>query len=111
MKKQKRDRIIRIRWVDADGIYVPLDGRTLERPERAAARWTEQWAGPENVIYGHAVRALSDPVIEGRTFGIDTGCVFGGRLTAMVLYEGHEQVEFVQVRARASYHEPLLDTD
>lgn len=45
--------------------------------------WTELWDGPERVIYGHdAERGLQ---VGEKHVGIDTGCVYGGRLTAFVM--------------------------
>jgi diadenosine tetraphosphatase ApaH/serine/threonine PP2A family protein phosphatase len=60
-----------------------------ETPEGAVSWWT-LWKGPESVIYGHAVHSLVSPRIDEpqpgiRCIGIDTGCVFGGRLTAAII--------------------------
>jgi len=57
-------------------------------PSKAPAGWTfwtNHWKGPERVIFGHTVldRALVSPW----AVGIDTGCVHGGSLTAVVLPE------------------------
>lgn len=45
---------------------------------------------PTNMIYGH--KSL-EPFIQNNKIGIDTGCVFGGRLTALILPE----FEYIQV--------------
>ncbi len=45
--------------------------------------WTNHWHGPERVIFGHSV--LSKPLMSEWAVGIDTGAVFGGGLTALVL--------------------------
>jgi diadenosine tetraphosphatase ApaH/serine/threonine PP2A family protein phosphatase len=45
--------------------------------------WTNHWKGPERVIFGHSV--LDKPLVTEFAVGIDTGCVFGGPLTAVVL--------------------------
>lgn len=45
--------------------------------------WTNHWRGPERVIFGHTV--LDAPLVTEHAVGIDTGCVFGGPLTAVVL--------------------------
>ncbi|MBL8949137.1 MAG: metallophosphoesterase [Myxococcaceae bacterium] len=45
--------------------------------------WTNYWQGPERLIFGHSV--LSKPLVTEHAVGIDTGAVFGGGLTAVVL--------------------------
>ena len=47
--------------------------------------WTHFWQGPERLIFGHSV--LSKPLVTPHAVGIDTGAVFGGGLTAVVLPE------------------------
>jgi serine/threonine protein phosphatase 1 len=42
--------------------------------------WFEEYAGPERVFFGHTV--LDKPVIRDHAVGLDTGCVYGGELTA-----------------------------
>ncbi len=47
--------------------------------------WTHHWKGPERVVFGHSV--LTKPLVLEHAVGIDTGAVFGGALTALVLPE------------------------
>lgn len=62
--------------------------------------WARGYRGKAKVVYGHT------PVEEAqwlnRTMDIDTGCVFGGRLTAL----RYPEEELVSVKARAVYCEP-----
>ena len=56
-------------------------------------------------MYGHHVHGLETPHRDEHAIGIDTGCCFGGRLTAFVIDSG----EVVQVAARRKYadlHDP-----
>jgi len=42
--------------------------------------WFEEYAGPERVFFGHTV--LEAPIVRDHAVGLDTGCVYGGELTA-----------------------------
>jgi hypothetical protein len=85
---QPPDWIIRLRYVDAVGARVArLRG---DGGEPGVRRWAQAWTGPERVVYGHHPQSLSEPRRDEpapgvRCVGIDTGCVYGGRLTALVL--------------------------
>lgn len=61
--------------------------------------WWDVWDGPETVVFGHTV--FSKPQIYRRTIALDTGCVFGGHLTAIILPE----MAFVQIPAKEPYCE------
>jgi diadenosine tetraphosphatase ApaH/serine/threonine PP2A family protein phosphatase len=63
--------------------------------------WTNHWRGPERVIFGHTV--LTRPLVTEHAVGIDTGCVFGGALTAVVL----PSWELVSVPAREPHRGPV----
>ena len=71
-----------------------------------AAFWTELWTGPDSIIYGHHPADKNKPAIDEceddvRCVCIDTGCCFGGHLTAAIV-EG-SQMEFVKVKAKHLY--------
>jgi diadenosine tetraphosphatase ApaH/serine/threonine PP2A family protein phosphatase len=59
--------------------------------------WFDVYEGNQTVIFGHWV--FGEPVVKTNAIGIDTGCVYGGRLTACVLPERH----LVSVPARRAY--------
>ena len=60
--------------------------------------WWQLYRGKKLVIYGHdAARGLQDH--RPYTLGLDTGCVYGNRLTAYVL----EEDRIVQVAAKRVY--------
>lgn len=96
---------VRIRYVDKDGNFAKVG--VGESPGENK-RWAERWPGRENVIYGHAVYSLDDPQIDNPVngvtcYGIDTGCSFGGNLTALMLFPESGQVSFATVRNKVAY--------
>lgn len=42
--------------------------------------WFESYEGPPRVFFGHTV--LDEPLVTDHTVGLDTGCVYGGTLSA-----------------------------
>jgi len=62
--------------------------------------WTHHWKGPERIIFGHTV--FDAPLVTEYAVGIDTGCVYGRSLTAVVL----PTWELVSFRAREG---PAID--
>ena len=105
VSKQSKDDLLYLRYFDDLGNFVSL--KTIEQigKEKAGAYfWTECWTGPSSVIYGHSVNSLTHPAMEEVKpnvfcYGLDTGCCFGGRLTALVW----ESKEVVQVNAKQNY--------
>lgn len=63
--------------------------------------WASEYRGRAKVVYGHTPTAEVYSI--NNTFNIDTGCVFGGKLTAYRYPEG----EIVDVLARQTYYEPV----
>ena len=59
--------------------------------------WAEDYRGRAMVVYGHT--PIAEPVWQNNTINIDTGCVFGGRLTALRWPER----ELVSAPARQAY--------
>jgi predicted phosphodiesterase len=65
----------------------------------AGVPWASLWPGPELVIFGHdALRGLQQ---HPHAIGLDTGCVYGRRLTAYALPEAR----FYSVPAKRVYME------
>ena len=81
-------------------LYGETTGETDEFGLPVRYDWAAEYRGPAHVVYGHT------PVPEAewlnRTINVDTGCVFGGKLTALRWPEK----ELVSVPARATYAEP-----
>ncbi len=62
--------------------------------------WADEYRGDAMVVYGHTPVAESQWV--NRTINIDTGCVFGGKLTAL----RYPEKELVSVPAHQTYYQP-----
>ncbi|NUP06186.1 MAG: polynucleotide kinase-phosphatase [Polyangiaceae bacterium] len=62
--------------------------------------WAAEYRGTALVVYGHT--PVSDPEWLNGTINIDTGCVFGGRLTAL----RYPEKELVSVPAERTWCEP-----
>jgi protein phosphatase len=63
--------------------------------------WAADYRGRAKVVYGHTPTATAEWL--NRTICIDTGCVFGGELTALRYPEN----ELVSVAAAKCYYEPI----
>lgn len=110
LDKQPLDKIIRARWVDPTGKPVPTDYDSANPVPLGTVHWTWLYDLPYHVVYGHEAHSLTTPredvTKDGRVcYGIDTACVHGGRLTALVLDENLSP-SYVQVQAERKYAEP-----
>lgn len=76
------------------------DVTSRKTPEGLPVRgdWAAKYRGSRFIVYGHT--PVPRPEIRNNTVNIDTGCVFGGSLTAL----RYPEKEFVQVRARRAYY-------
>ncbi|SNC61888.1 polynucleotide kinase-phosphatase [Hymenobacter gelipurpurascens] len=63
--------------------------------------WASEYRGRAMVVYGHT--PVPDPEWLNNTIDIDTGCVFGGRLTAL----RYPERELISVPATQVYCEPV----
>jgi hypothetical protein len=87
---------------------VDQAGRPSDRRE-GGQRWGACYEGPPQVVFGH--NADFKPQLHPWATGIDTGCVYGGALTALVLPAGEPVPELarradalVTIPARQSYY-------
>ena len=87
--------------VRAFALYGETTGETDEMGLPVRFDWAREYRGRAVVVYGHT--PVPEPEWVNRTVNIDTGCVFGGRLTALRWPEK----ELVSVPASATYSEPV----
>jgi protein phosphatase len=82
-------------------LFGETTGETDEFGLPVRYNWAKNYKGKAMVVYGHT------PVPEAEwlnnTINIDTGCVFGGRLTAL----RYPELEIVSVQSKAVYSEPI----
>jgi protein phosphatase len=81
-------------------LYGETTGETDEFGLPVRHNWAAEYRGAATVVYGHT--PVPEPEWLNRTINIDTGCVFGGSLTAL----RYPQRELVEVKARRMYCEP-----
>jgi protein phosphatase len=81
-------------------LYGQTTGETDEYGLPVRYPWAEEYRGKAMVLYGHT--PVPTPEWINNTLCLDTGCVFGGRLTAL----RYPEREIVSVPAEQVYYEP-----
>jgi polynucleotide kinase-phosphatase len=81
-------------------LYGDTTGETDEFGLPVRYPWAEDYRGQATVVYGHT--PVPEATWLNRTICIDTGCVFGGELTAL----RYPEKELVSVPAAREYWEP-----
>lgn len=82
-------------------LFGETTGETDERGFPIRVDWAADYRGRAAVVYGHT--PVPEPRWVNNTLNIDTGCVFGGRLTALRWPEK----ELVSVSAEEVYADPI----
>ncbi len=82
-------------------LYGETTGETDEWGLPIRANWAADYRGRAMVVYGHT--PVADPAWLNRTINVDTGCVFGGKLTAL----RYPEQELVSVPAARVHYEPM----
>ncbi len=81
-------------------LYGETTGETDEFGLPVRYNWAAEYRGKAMVVYGHT--PVPEPEWLNRTINIDTGCVFGGKLTAL----RYPEKELISVPALRTYYEP-----
>ena len=90
MEEQNPHTLMHIRTCGVHGDVGPR-GASRGAGDKKRARthsipWASLYSGAPQLVFGH--NAVAGLQIHPWATGLDTGCVYGGRLTAMVLHEG-----------------------
>jgi hypothetical protein len=110
-----------IAWIRTWPTFVRFDGLIVvhagiapgKRPEECTRAeltriravdgepWFDSWRGPETVVFGHWAKMgkVDRPLAKG----LDTGCVYGGKLTGIFW----PRLEWVSVPARQQWFDPI----
>ncbi|HWI56652.1 MAG TPA: polynucleotide kinase-phosphatase, partial [Bacillota bacterium] len=81
-------------------LYGESTGETDEFGLPIRFNWAAEYRGRAMVVYGHT--PVPEPEWLNRTINLDTGCVFGGKLTAL----RYPEKELVSVTAKQTYCVP-----
>ena len=81
-------------------LYGETTGETDEFGLPIRRNWADEYRGSAMVVYGHT--PVVEPQWVNRTINIDTGCVFGGKLTTL----RYPEKELVSIPAHRTYYEP-----
>lgn len=81
-------------------LFGETTGETDEFGLPVRHNWAAEYRGSAAVVYGHT--PVPEPEWLNRTINIDTGCVFGGKLTVL----RYPERELVSVQAKLTYAEP-----
>ena len=81
-------------------LFGETTGETDEFGLPVRYNWAADYRGKALVVYGHT--PVPEPLFLNNTVNLDTGCVFGGQLTAL----RYPEREIVSVKAHRTYYEP-----
>lgn len=95
--EEAKDVVPHLRWIrKKDNGWKPVPRQKHKKDD---VLWAEKWKGDRFVVYGHT--PLRQPRFDKQALGLDTGCVYGGSLTAAILDNGEWST--VSVEAKRKY--------
>ncbi|OHD78936.1 MAG: hypothetical protein A2023_02980 [Sulfuricurvum sp. GWF2_44_89] len=79
LSKREQQKLLRLRYLDQDGHFVAHGEETED-----SIFWADVYDGNQGfIVYGH--QWFDEPNISKYTIGIDTGCVYGNKLSAVAI--------------------------
>ena len=89
LSKRDMEKIIRMRFLSPDENFIKYG-----KEDKNSIFWADIYNGNNGfVIYGH--HKFKEPKLSPYAIGLDTGCVYGGKLTALVIED--DEKRFVSV--------------
>lgn len=116
LDKQDVRKMTHIRYLSPETMKTVSLGHNFSPPD-GSIYWTDCYDLPHHVVYGHNVHGLKAPRIikknnGAQLVGLDTGCCFGGRLSAFLVPETKEEQvtpdNFFQVQSARTYSKSTL---
>lgn len=100
LDKREQQKVIRLRYLDENGHFVEYGKETSD-----SVFWSDVYDGNQGfVVYGH--QPFREPKIDRHALGIDTGCVYGNKLSAAIfdLNSDDTSYQIVSVPAKKVYY-------
>lgn len=89
LTKRDKEKMIRLRYLDTNENFIPYGNENEE-----SVFWSDIYDGCNGfVLFGH--NKFKEPKISEHAIGLDTGCVYGNRLTAIVIENNEKRFESV----------------
>ncbi len=86
LSKEEMSKVLRLRYITNDGKFIPFG-----EEDSNSIFWSEVYNGKQGfIVYGH--QTFEEVKSDKHSLGIDTGCVYGNKLSAVV-FEDIDNVE------------------
>lgn len=111
LSNQKKEDLMYLRYTDSDRKFISLKKiNKIGKEKSGALFWTEFGPFDKSIAYGHNVHSFENIKIDEyengtACYGLDTGCCFGGKLSALIW----NTKEIVQVQAKQVYYQSKLE--
>jgi len=87
LSSREHQKLLRLRYLDQEGHFVAHGEETDE-----SIFWADMYDGNQGfVVYGH--QWFDEPKIGKNAIGIDTGCVYGNKLSAIIFKDNNFYIE------------------
>ena len=78
LSKEEKSKVLRLRYITNNGKFIPFGEEDVD-----SIFWSEVYDGKQGfIVYGHQI--FEKARINKNSLGIDTGCVYGNKLSAAV---------------------------